>query len=697
MAVLLGSAFLALLILAALAAAFLVSRWSAETDAEMAEAELAAQVSRDAAALRRLFDEQQQLLALAAAQPQWRVALDDAAAGAEVAVAIRRSRTDAPDIAWIDVRGRVVVGAGDLREGDEISGRRWLDDAVRGPLLSDEQADAATTLRAVQPLQDAAGHTTGVLMVPIGCDVIAQRLSADLAPAPAMWALVGRDGQARCAQSGFPPGLLARAPPDGTEWVQSRAGAILVASHRLRGSDAVNGLGLRVVQVQPEALALPQAGGRAARAWLAGTLGALLTLPLVLWLVRRVARPLHELAVALDQARRRYDYSPQQIPVQGTRESVALGEAARAMLDQIATTQAVADDSTTGYRELFELHPLPMWVVDETTLRFLEVNAAALRKYGWRRDHFLSMTVLDIHPPDSRPALAAAYADTRDQEHHSAVWQHQLRSGALIDVEVASRQLQWGGHAARIAAVMDVTAQHRASLQLQRQRRELSELARQLMSAEERERRELAQVLHDRFSPTLYGAKLSLEALCARAEPLADADPLRSEVLRVVAPLVQALDASIADTRNLMSELRPPLLLEHGLDAALAHEVQRQGLGVEGAVAMVFSGAGTTGDAPLRHDVALEYALFMIAHEALLNALRHARPRQVTIDLDESADRIRLTVRDDGCGFDSDAPPPPGHLGLVGMHERARWIGLQLSIHSVLDAGTTVSVQWRRT
>ncbi len=262
----------------------------------------------------------------------------------------------------------------------------------------------------------------------------------------------------------------------------------------------------------------------------------------MLWLVRRLAQPLRELSAAFDQARQRYDYSPQRIPVQGTRESVMLGEAARAMLQQIAATQALADDSTTGYRELFELHPLPMWVVDEETLRFLEVNAAALRKYGWRRDDFLAMTALDVCPPEARADVAAVFAETRQQEHHAVVWPHRLRSGELIDVETASRQLRWAGRAARIVAVMDVSVQRRASIELHRRRRDLSQLTHQLMSTEERERRELAQVLHDRFAPTLYGAKLSLEALGARAATQADAARLRSEVAQVVGPLVQALE-----------------------------------------------------------------------------------------------------------------------------------------------------------
>jgi PAS domain S-box-containing protein len=697
MAVLLGAAFLTLLVLSALASAFFVSHWNAQADAADAEAALEARVARDAAAVRGLLDEQQRLLALVAAQPQWRAALTDPAAGAQVALSIRRAWAGAPDLAWVSEQGRVVVAGGDLRTGDDMTGRRWFDEAVRGPLLSDEPADARAVLRAVQPLHEpTAQRTAGLLVSSIACEAVAQRLLPDARPVGAAWALLGRDGQTRCTQPGFPTALLVRAPMAGAEWIKG-AGVqpTLMAGQRVQGSAAVDRLGLRVVQAQSELQALPHAQGRAARAGLAGTLGALVALPLLLWLVQRIARPLGELAGAFDEARQRFDYSPQRIPVQGTRESVVLGEAARAMLKQIATTQALADDSSTGYRELFELHPLPMWVVDEDTLRFLEVNAAALRKYGWRRDDFLAMTVLDIRPPEARAAVAAAIADMRTEEHHSVVWQHRIRSGELIDVEVATRQLRWAGRPARIAVVMDVTSQRRASIELHRQRRDLSQLTHQLMSAEERERRELAQVLHDRFAPTLYGAKLSLEALRARSATMVEAETLRSEVSQVVGPLVQALDASIADTRGLMSELRPPLLVDHGLAAALAHEVQRHARSAT-AVQVQFTGADINGAAVARHDPALEYALFMIAHEALHNAMRHAQPQRVTVDLDAKADRIRLAVRDDGCGFDSLAPPPAGHLGLVGMQERARWIGMKLSIDSVRGEGTTVRVQWQR-
>jgi PAS domain S-box-containing protein len=715
-AAVLGVSVLILLLAAALAAAFSVARWDAQDRAAHAEADLSARVTQAAAAASELLEARLQWLALIALQSEGS-ALRGAGQAERLAAWLQQQGPASPSIAWVDANGLVRAASSSLRAGELVSERPWFSAAVRGPALSDDagpaalaapQASQATAwaVHAVAPLHDEQRRTAGVVVSALDCASFARHLArangvdADESALP--WALIGRDGRTRCAGPGFPADLSAlavTAPANGarTWWHQAAdAPAMMLASHRLDGSAAVKRLAWQIVVAQPAPAAWLSAmaiGSR--RTLLAATLAALLAMPFVMWLAHRIGSPLARLAASLDQARTRFDYEPTRIPVEGTRETAAVGEAARSMLEQISAQQVAVDASTTGYRELFELHPLPMWVVDEESLRFLEVNAAAARKYGWRRDEFLNMTVLDIRPPEARAALAAAFEDTRTQEHHAAVWQHRLRSGETIDVEIASRQLRWGGRAARIAAVMDVSSQRRASLLLQRQRRDLSQLAQQLMSTEETERRELAQLLHDRFSPTLYGAKLSLEALRARSVSIAEPSDLRSEVARVVAPIVQALDASIADTRSLMSDLRPPLLVEQGLAAALAHEVERRAQGEEG-VRVVFTRGEHAAAPPLRHDVGLEYALFMIVHEALHNALLHAQAQLVTIGFDEDSERILLSVRDDGGGFDSEAAPPIGHLGLVGMQERARWIGAEFKIDSVLGAGTTVRVEWRR-
>jgi PAS domain S-box-containing protein len=715
----LGASVLALLLAAAIAAAFAVAHWDTREQTAHAQTVLGTRVSFGAAAVGDLLEGRLRLLSVLAlmsppATPAAKIGWPDRAASAA-----HLGGAAASSIAWVDAQGQVVLASTALPAGDDVSRRPWFTAAAGGPVLSEEHeapphsaapvpGAAGWALQAVVPRQDAQRRMTSLIVSPIDCVSVARQLDRATTPIAAEpqshWAVVGRDGGVRCSTPGFAAQVrreaLALLASGASAALHRPAGgaALLLANQRIEGSDALNKLGWRLVAAQavaPSPTSPWQSGSDAQRALLAGVVASLLAMPFVMLLARRLGLPLARLAVSLDQARTETNYDPSRIPVDGSHEAAAVGEAARSMLRQISSQQVAMEASASRYRELFELHPLPMWVVAEASLAFLEVNAAAVRKYGWRRDEFLAMTVPDIWPLGSSSASGAAFEDKPKQAHQVAVWQHRLRSGEVIDVEVASQQLRWGECPARIAVAMDVTLQHRASIQLQRKRRDVSQLAQRLMTSEAAERRELAQVLHDRFAPTLYGAKLSLEALRSRSQSISGLHDLRSEVARVVAPLVLALDSSIADTRALMSDLRPPLLVEHGLAAALAYEAERQGERNDTVQIVMTRGGNPAGAVPPRHDSGVEYALFMIAHEALNNALRHARARHVAIDCYESADGIRLSIHDDGIGFNSNEPPPVGHLGLVGMKERARWVGAEFAIETMPGAGTTVSIWWR--
>ena len=116
----------------------------------------------------------------------------------------------------------------------------------------------------------------------------------------------------------------------------------------------------------------------------------------------------------------------------------------------------------------FDAFPLPMWVYDAETLRFLEVNRCALLHYGYTRDEFRAMTIRDIRPPEQRPLLDArlrAIAGRFDptQFHNSRSWRHRTKAGNVIDVEVQSRDMVYHGRRARLVAVLDVTERRRAS------------------------------------------------------------------------------------------------------------------------------------------------------------------------------------------------------------------------------------------
>jgi PAS domain S-box-containing protein len=115
---------------------------------------------------------------------------------------------------------------------------------------------------------------------------------------------------------------------------------------------------------------------------------------------------------------------------------------------------------------LFAANPLPMWVYDLETLAFLEVNDAAVARYGYSRDEFLGMRLTDIRPPEDIPSLLANVAQERTALQQSGRWRHRLKSGELINVEIISHTLRFGKRAAALVVAQDVTARLRAERDL---------------------------------------------------------------------------------------------------------------------------------------------------------------------------------------------------------------------------------------
>jgi diguanylate cyclase (GGDEF)-like protein/PAS domain S-box-containing protein len=121
-------------------------------------------------------------------------------------------------------------------------------------------------------------------------------------------------------------------------------------------------------------------------------------------------------------------------------------------------------ESEANFRQLFAQNPQPMWVYHRADLSFLEVNQAAVDHYGYARSEFLAMTVPDVWEPS-----AVDQADTlrrREGEDHRRTWNHVVRDGRVIVVEVASHDIEFAGHDAVLVAVKDITAQRALETQL---------------------------------------------------------------------------------------------------------------------------------------------------------------------------------------------------------------------------------------
>jgi diguanylate cyclase (GGDEF)-like protein/PAS domain S-box-containing protein len=119
-----------------------------------------------------------------------------------------------------------------------------------------------------------------------------------------------------------------------------------------------------------------------------------------------------------------------------------------------------------SFRLLFDSSPMPMWVVDRKSLKFLAVNDAVIARYGYSREQFMAMTVPDLRTPAEREGFAEYLRALPDIQSEARVGKHRKADGVDIDVEVYSRSLTYEGHSARLTVIHDITETKRAADEL---------------------------------------------------------------------------------------------------------------------------------------------------------------------------------------------------------------------------------------
>jgi len=134
----------------------------------------------------------------------------------------------------------------------------------------------------------------------------------------------------------------------------------------------------------------------------------------------------------------------------------------------VSTHDDVTDlkEREASFRLLFENNPVPMWVYDPQTLRYLAVNNAAVEHYGYSRERFLAMTILDIRPAEDRERVRqlAAMQDYRSD----STWRHVKADGTQIEVAIFARSLSYEGRSAGLCAIVDLTERKRAEDEVRR-------------------------------------------------------------------------------------------------------------------------------------------------------------------------------------------------------------------------------------
>ena len=142
-------------------------------------------------------------------------------------------------------------------------------------------------------------------------------------------------------------------------------------------------------------------------------------------------------------------------PIEPKRNRDQLIGAIKHELSQRVWSEKLGPVAAPRYRSLFVLNPMSMWIYDVATLQILDVNRAALERYGYPRDEFLRLTIQDIRPPEDVPKFRELIADLPNFDR-TGPWRHVLRDGTIIQVLITSHAVTYHGRSARLVLAEDL-------------------------------------------------------------------------------------------------------------------------------------------------------------------------------------------------------------------------------------------------
>lgn len=366
------------------------------------------------------------------------------------------------------------------------------------------------------------------------------------------------------------------------------------------------------------------------------------------------------------------------IPINYQNQSCLMGTGID--ISSLKRAEAELRISEQKYKLLFENNPLPIIVFSKKDFIVLEINASAITHYGYTRDEFLQMNVKDLRPPEDLLKFEEKFKETIATGGYLGIWRHVKKTGEMIDVEVSGHEIIYRDTPARLVLCNDVTEKLKAEENLKRSYEEIRQLASNIEKIREQEKIKIAREIHDELGQQLTGLKMDISWLSKKLKP--DEKILQDKVREVM----QLLDETVKSVRRIASELRPGMLDDLGLVAAM--EWQSEEFEKRSGIKVEFAHSLANDNLPPN----LSTGLFRIYQESLTNVARHAQAHNVTSSLYQIDGEVVLQISDDGKGFDAREMATKRTLGLLGMKERTMMMGGKYEIISNPGNGTTVVV-----
>jgi two-component system sensor histidine kinase UhpB len=342
---------------------------------------------------------------------------------------------------------------------------------------------------------------------------------------------------------------------------------------------------------------------------------------------------------------------------------------------------------SNGLRALREKHeqfrlmvnelPVVLWSTDRD-LRLTTSMGAALRKFGLKEDQLVGTLLADyIGDPDSSVVQNGRQALRGSSLQYEFAWQ-----GRNLEIYQEPLRDEKGVIIGTVGMSLDVTERKSGEKQLRESIASLRRVSHRLNVIREQERSRIARDIHDHLGQALTALKMDVAEIRRRVAA-GDAVTI-DERLKEMSAL---LDTTVADVRRVATELRPVVLDDLGLVAAI--EAYLLDLDRRAGVHCVL----VTDMADLRIPPERATALFRILQEALTNVIRHAGAQNIEVSLTAAGGDVCLSVHDDGCGISETAIQNARTLGLLGMRDQATMYDGSVAVTGRPGKGTSVIAQ----
>jgi PAS domain S-box-containing protein len=358
--------------------------------------------------------------------------------------------------------------------------------------------------------------------------------------------------------------------------------------------------------------------------------------------------------------------------------------------DELRKAKAELEHSRSRYSALYDFAPVGYFTLDQRGL-IVEANLTLADMLGVARGAIIKSPFSNFVAPSDRQR----FLDHRNQTQRipgKKTCELQLvrsdRTAFHTIVESIALESPLDNSLRLQSVAMDISQRKQAEEELEQSEKQLKFLSSELMRAQELERKRIAWEIHDGIGQSLASIKLTLERLMKdmrRKESDAWVEPLRS--------VLSDLQGVFAEVRRIQSNLRPSLLDDLGLEAAISwvgREMQKTNNQIN-----------IETDIHLKNediDDSMKTAIFRIVQEGLTNVVRHSKAKSVRISLRKQDSAIELSIRDNGRGFDTkkilSLVESERGIGLSSMKQRAEQSGGAFLIESLSGVGTTLKAVW---